>query len=292
MKIPDYPEFAPITLDMRDEMYPVLNMQADGISEFTFSALYLFRACNGYRISRVPNTTLVVSGEKDGKTFFYTPCRVPDGKVLGELHERFGTHMNISESQALERRIELENLGYTVAEDRDNFDYLYCRKDLAELAGKEYHKKRNLVNAFINSYSYEQHCITPKNVDDAIGVARAWREAKGIEGDTESAVEGLERIETLGMRGCVYYVDGKAVGFALGEPLAKGRMFAVHFEKALEGYKGIYQFVNQAFAQGLPSHIKMINREQDLGDEGLRQAKMTYRPVGFVKKYKATRKQS
>ena len=62
-------------------------------------------------------------------------------------------------------------------------------------------------------------------------------------------------------------------------------MFAVHFEKAIEEYKGIYQFVNQAFAASLPRFFTLINREQDLGNEGLRQAKMTYRPCGYVQKY-------
>jgi hypothetical protein len=66
-------------------------------------------------------------------------------------------------------------------------------------------------------------------------------------------------------------------------------MFAVHFEKALEEFKGIYQFVNQAFAASLPESYIHINREQDLGDEGLRQAKMTYRPAGFVRKFTGTR---
>jgi hypothetical protein len=64
-------------------------------------------------------------------------------------------------------------------------------------------------------------------------------------------------------------------------------MFAVHFEKALEEYKGVYQYINQRFALSLPEDLVYINREQDLGDPGLRQAKMTYRPCSFVKKYTA-----
>ncbi len=83
----------------------------------------------------------------------------------------------------------------------------------------------------------------------------------------------------------MYYVDNNPAGWCLGESVAKGRMFAVHFEKGLERYKGIYQFINQAFAASLPKHYLYINREQDLGDEGLRQAKTTYRPCGFVRKY-------
>jgi len=123
-------------------------------------------------------------------------------------------------------------------------------------------------------------------VADAITVLERWRDEKGEDGDFKAAREALDLYRELGMRGAVYYVDGKPAGYALGEPLAKARMFAVHFEKAAGGYKGIYQFINQAFAQALPPYFKYVNREQDLGDEGLRQAKMTYRPVGFVRKYR------
>jgi len=176
-----------------------------------------------------------------------------------------------------------------VEEDRDNFDYLYRRTDLAELSGKEYHKKRNLVNAFLNSYSYEQKPLSKANVADAVAVLDEWRAAKGYEGDYAAAREALELYDLLGMRGCVYYVDGAPAGWCLGEPLSKARMFAVHFEKACDRYKGIYQFINQAFAQALPAYIRSVNREQDLGNEGLRQAKMTYRPSGFVKKYRVVK---
>ena len=64
-------------------------------------------------------------------------------------------------------------------------------------------------------------------------------------------------------------------------------MFVIHIEKAIDEFKGIYQYVNMAFAASLPRFFTLINREQDLGNEGLRQAKMTYRPCGYVKKYKS-----
>jgi hypothetical protein len=89
------------------------------------------------------------------------------------------------------------------------------------------------------------------------------------------------------MEGALYFIGGKPVGWCLGEGLAGGTIFAVHFEKAAGGYKGVYQYMNQAFAAMLPPHYVYINREQDLGDLGLRQAKETYRPHGFVKKYAA-----
>jgi uncharacterized protein len=287
--IPVYPEFAPVSLQMRDALYPALNLITDGISEFTFSNLYLFRKTYGYKVSRIPGRTFIIEGSKAGKSFFYTPCALPERRVLDELMGGHDYLKNLSESQADARRCELELWGYSVVEDRDNFDYLYRRTDLAELSGKTYHKKRNLVNAFINSYDYEQKPLRKDNVGDAIAVLEKWREAKGFEGDYEASREALELFDTLGMRGCMYYVDEEPAGWCLGEPLARGRMFAVHFEKGIEEYKGIYQFINQAFAQALPPYFKSINREQDLGDEGLRQAKMTYRPSGFVNKYRVTK---
>lgn len=288
MPIPIYPDFAPVDLEMREELYPSLNLIKAGISEFTFSNLFLFRHTYGYKVTRIPGRTFVIEGAKRGSSFFYVPCDLPERAEFDRLMSRHDYLKNLSESQAQEYQVQLEQWGYRVVEDRDNFDYLYHRSDLAELSGKAYHKKRNLVNAFINSYSYEQKCLKKENVADAVAVLDEWRATKGVEGDYKAAREALELFDRLGMRGCVYYVDGQSAGWCLGEPLARARMFAIHFEKACDRFKGIYQFINQAFAQALPATFKSVNREQDLGDEGLRQAKMTYRPYGFVKKYRVT----
>jgi hypothetical protein len=122
-----------------------------------------------------------------------------------------------------------------------------------------------------------------------VEVLDRWKEEKGEEGDYRSAREALEQFQDLGMEGALYFIDGKPAGWCLGEGLAGGSIFAIHFEKAAGGYKGMYQYMNQAFAAALPGYYTHINREQDLGDEGLRQAKMTYRPVGFVRKYTGAR---
>lgn len=283
--IPTYPEFAPISLEFRDDMLPKLNSTPDGVSEYTFSNLYLFRHRYGYRVSQVPGKTFVLSGEHDGKKFFMTPCDVPGREVLDSLFDTHDYWKGISDSVLCPNRIQLEQWGIEAVEDRDNFDYLYLRTDLAELSGKKYHKKRNLVNAFINSYHYEERPLTQDLVGEAQDVLDRWRAAKQSDGDYVAAKEALGLFQELGMQGAMYYVDGKPAGWCLGEGLAKGRIFAVHFEKGDETYKGLYQFINQACAMAMPKHYEYINREQDLGDEGLRQAKMTYRPCSFVRKY-------
>jgi len=285
MKIPTYPEFAPLELDMREELYPALNLLPDGISEFTFAGLYLFRATYNYQISRLAEGNFIISGHHTGKRFFYAPCCLPSIEYFDELMQRYDYLRHLSESQASKHRIELEARGYIVYEDRNNFDYLYSREDLATLNGRAYHKKRNLVNGFVSTYACEQRPLNKSRVPDAITVLNEWRETKGFDGDYAASLDALEHFEALGLKGAVYYIEEQPVGWCLGEPVAKGKYFAIHFEKACDRYKGIYQFINQAFAQSLPKHYQCINREQDLGDLGLRQAKMTYRPVGFVKKY-------
>ena len=184
-------------------------------------------------------------------------------------------------------REQLEQKGIEVSEDRDNFDYLYLRGDLAELTGKKYHKKKNLGNHFLPSYTHEARQLTADLIPQAMEILERWKQDKGEDGDYRSAREALEFFDTLALRGGIYFADGKPAAYCLGESIAKGKMFAIHFEKAIDEYKGIYQFMNQAFAATLPRFFIHINREQDLGDEGLRQAKMTYRPAGFVKKYSA-----
>jgi len=296
MSIPSFPEFTPISIDLKSEMHPKLSLTPDGVSEFTFAGLYLFRKRYQYRVSKVEDKTFILSGiqpphaaqqaaGEEAKKFFMTPCASPGKGILEELFKTHDYWKNISESVLIHKRARLEEWGAEFSEDRDNFDYLYLRTDLAELPGKKYHKKRNLVAQFLKSYTHEEKPITPELIPDAMKVLEGWRSDKGEDGDYLACREALELFGELNMKGLLVYIDGKPAGWCLGEPIARGRIFTIHFEKGIEDYKGIYQFINQAFAASLPEYFTHINREQDLGEEGLRQAKMTYRPSGFVRKY-------
>jgi hypothetical protein len=286
MTIPFFPNFAPISLALKDALHPVLKNTKDGVSEFTFANLYLFRRRYGYEISQEDNGNIIVSGSRDGKKFFTTPCAMPERPVLEALLAGHDYWKGISESVLGDKQPFLEDLGVEIAEDRDNFDYLYYRSDLALLSGKKFHKKRNLVNAFLLAYpEHEDYPLTGDLLPQALAILERWREDKGNDGDYIAAKESLELSSELGLLGRIYFVNKHPAGYCLGEYAAGGSMFALHFEKCIDEYKGIYQAVNQFFAASLPEECIYVNREQDLGDEGLRQAKMTYRPCGFVKKY-------
>ena len=285
--IPCYPEFAPFDPGFRDILHPRFSLSVDGVSEFTFSGLYLFRNKYKYRISRDgKDGVFIISGIlSTGKTFFMTPCGAPKPDTLESLFNSHDCWKSISESVLSPVQGELNKRGIEITEDRDNFDYLYKREDLANLTGKKYHKKKNLVNQFLNAYpDHEQRHMTAALVPDAIEILDRWHQDRG-RGDYEAAREALDLFDSLCLRGAVFYVNGKPAAYCLGESIARGRMFAIHFEKGIDEYKGVYQYMNQAFASNLPGFFTWINREQDLGSEGLRQAKMTYRPCGFVRKY-------
>ena len=179
------------------------------------------------------------------------------------------------------------SLHYAVVADRDNFDYLYRRSDMAELRGRKFHKKRNLLNYFRLHHEYTHRPLTADSINDAEDILRKWREEQPHDAELDSAAteEAIRHMDTLSLHGYITHVFRQPAGFTLGETLANGAIFVVHFEKAVTEFKGIFQFINHALAAELPERIEYINREQDLGDAGLRQAKLTYRPIGFVKKY-------
>jgi hypothetical protein len=292
-------------------LHPRLSLSPDGVSEFTFAGLYLFRNRYNYRVSRLGiDSGFIISGEQpvhspldvtnseqqnipmSKKTFFMTPCEAPNWDVLVSLFETHDYWKNISESVLSPVQKEFEERGIVFLEDRNNFDYLYYRKDLAELKGKKFHKKKNHVNNFLKTYpDYEQLQMNAALVPLAIEILDSWRQNAVLynDGDYAAAREVLDLFSFFSLQGSLFLVGGKPAAYCLGESVARGRMFAIHFEKGIDEYKGIYQFVNKTFAASLPRFFTWINREQDLGDEGLRQSKMTYRPCDFVRKYTAPR---
>jgi len=282
--IAEYPDSAEVSIDMRPALHPKFQSLADGISEFTFANIYLFRRAYSYRISMLENGLFVITGQDNEKPFFLLPFGLPDENIIREL---FNNHHVMK--AASEQQVEiLATMGYSVFEDRDNFDYLYSREDLVNLTGRKFHKKKNLLNIFIRNNEYQAKPLLEEYRDDALQILERWNYQQDEPNDFLAAKEALEKMWPLQLCGGIFYIDRQPAAYCLGEELALGESFVIHFEKAVleEGFKGVYQYINQAFASILPEKYKTVNREQDLGDPCLRHAKMSYRPVDFVKKYK------
>jgi hypothetical protein len=284
MAVPAFPDFADLTIEQRSVLHPCFRRLTEGISEFTFAGIFLFRDTRRYQVSRVGEDRYVIAG-RDAASFFMLPFGLPDPDILRTLFERFGTLKCATAAQA----DRLEEMGYRIWEDRDNFDYLYRREDLVRLSGRRLHKKKNMVNLFLRENTGLARPLLDEYVGDALRILEQWRAQQASPGDYAAAREALERMEELQLCGGIFYVDETPIAYSLGEELAAGRTFVIHFEKAVRAdqYKGVYQYINQAFAAVLPEKYDWINREQDLGDAGLRQAKESYKPAGFVRKYRA-----
>ena len=294
MNIPNYPSTEALTLEMRSELHPLLYNLDTGISEYTFAGLYLFKDKYNYRVARMKNGDIALFGTEFEAPFCMLPFGFQDtDKKMEQLKELFHNYhyfKGISGKYINRSRIQLEKAGFHILEDRDNFDYLYLRSNLVDLTGRKFHKKRNMVNAFISNYNYEEKYITNENKSDALYILQKWKENR-IKNDLDiadydSAFEALNLMSTLELTGCITYVDDIPSAYSLGEPINQGNCFVVQFEKAIGDHKGIYQFINRSFASMIDEKYTYINREQDLGDPGLRQAKMSYRPDDFVTKYK------
>ena len=141
-----YPEFSPLSLEQRPMLHRRFQGLAEGISELTFAGLYLFRHGHQYQIAQADSDTVVIIG-RDEEPFFILPFGWPSRELLDSLFDRHSVMKAVSVAQA-ER---LSGMGYHVWEDRDNFDYLYRRNDLATLAGRKLHRKKNLVNVFLRN---------------------------------------------------------------------------------------------------------------------------------------------
>lgn len=173
--------------------------------------------------------------------------------------------------------------------ERDDFDYIYNRRDLALLSGKKYHSKRNFIARFEAEnpdWTYEE--ITRENIPACVEICEKWLPAQignpGAEIEYKALCMGFDHYEELGFKGGLIRVKGVPAAFTFGEPIGE-TCFVTHAEKALREYSGVYAMINREFAKNTLSGYELINREEDMGIEGLRTAKLSYHPAMLYEKY-------
>ncbi|MDR3265787.1 MAG: phosphatidylglycerol lysyltransferase domain-containing protein, partial [Synergistaceae bacterium] len=144
---------------------------------------------------------------------------------------------------------------------------------------------------FKKLYNYTCAPICPKSIDGIRAMQTEWCEWRGCEESPGLVAENIAIARVLqeweklpGLLGGWLAVDGKIVAYTIAEDLGDGTV-VIHFEKGLDSYKGVYQAINQMFLAGAEG-FSVVNREQDMGSDGIRQAKESYGPAGFLKKYK------
>jgi hypothetical protein len=288
MEIPSYPVARPLTLEDKDTLDRLFRQIEPRISEFTFANIYLFRKAHDYRLSKIDYTIVILGRGYGGQGYFLLP---PAGEFDLKLQVLLddGLTMYGAEKSLVERYLQREDL--EIKTDRDNFDYLYSREELAELQGNRFHKKKNRVNYFSSRHDCRIEIFDERHLEGCLELLEIWeRVHREMDGggsgafEVEANGEALRMAQDLGIKGVVALVEGKVKAFALGERLNSDTSLC-HFEKADPFLEGLYQLIDREFNRLLFTDCKYVNREQDLGLVNLRRSKLSYHPVELVEKY-------
>lgn len=274
---------------------PYLSTEKYRGCERTFANLYLWARFYGVSWAVIQNM-LVFRSEIQGRYSYMYPFGSGDKRaVLDFLMEdcRLSGRPFRMYCVSEEEYADLDRMypGLLQVEwQRDSADYVYETEKLISLSGKKYHGKKNHVNQFKAAHpDWEYEPITDDNVEECFRMALRWRETNGCNVDEEKNTEmcvcmnSLRLYKELNLKGGLIRADGEVVAFSLGEP-ACDDTFVVHIEKAYADIRGAYPIINQQFLEHEASGYRYVNREDDAGDEGLRQAKLSYHPAFMVEK--------
>ncbi len=263
--------------------------------ERTFVNVFLWARYYGVEYALIENT-VVFKSEHDGLAFTYPAGAKEDVKKaiekLDEYCQGLGKELILyNVTSDMFEQIESWYPGeFKIEYNPDIADYVYECEKLTTLAGKKLHGKRNHINKFKATYeNWSYETLSEYNVEACFQMALEWRKINGCEDDEEKVNEmcvtlnALRLYKELDLIGGVLKIDGRIVAFTIGEPIC-GDTFVVHIEKAFADVQGAYPMINQQFVQHECQDFTYINREEDTGSEGLRKAKLSYRPIFQVEK--------
>jgi len=286
--------FAPLEIGIRGDYALHFDKCAEKTSDYTFVNIwawsderkYEFAFSEGYFWPRVTSHGAdywAPVGDWESADWEGTLSRLfPDGMVFNRVPESLARIW----MERLDGRIELE-------EQRSEWEYVYSVEELITLGGNRFHKKKNLLRQFMRDYEWEYRPVGGEGVEGILDMQQIWCEWKncddtpGLKAENQAIVRVLKNWDSLpGLMCGALYVKDVMVAYTVGEPMTED-MSVIHFEKGLSDYKGVYQAINQVFLERSCSGFKWVNREQDMGVEGVRKAKQSYNPARFLKKYLA-----
>ena len=272
-------------------------------SDASFANIYLLRNKYSTKISRYKDFIIRKYSGKGARCGYTFPLGKGDvAKALAEIEKdakECGERLQFAFVTEEQKEV-LENAmpaRFCYSSDAGDSDYIYLRSELASLSGKAFHKKKNHFSKFVRTYpDYKYYEIGACNIYDAQKVADAWyyehlqdEDASQL-AEYKAIKEALENFEELGLIGGIIYVNDSPCAMTIASKINENTV-DVHFEKAVGEYalNGGYAAINKLFSEKLGG-VTWLNREEDIGIEGLRKAKLSYRPKIMLKKYSAVEK--
>jgi hypothetical protein len=284
-------QFGPIRLEQNEEYLGTFSQSSQIASEYSFTNLWGWGPEYGLEWAR-----------HDGLVWIRQNLPAPAlWAPVGDWNSvDWSSHMSLIKAAAQkvirvpEKLLEIwkaANLPKEVIESRGQWDYLYKKAELVDLPGNRFHKKKNLVNQFKKNYDYTYVPFGPEMIEQALAMQEDWCTWRDCESHETLAAENkaIERIlsnwqSLKGITGGAVCAEEKLVAYTIAECMPDNSV-VIHFEKGNPEYKGSYQAINQLFLEHYKGDADLVNREQDLDNEGLRKAKLSYLPVDFVRKY-------
>lgn len=294
--------FKEININSKVELEPYFELVDYEACEYCFSTLYMWQHVykTGYYVGE---DFAVIVGEYEGDSFSILPLASKDKlpKVIDFVLKYFEKEnkkiyfRGITEEvvQFLQEKYPDK---FEYIEERDLFDYIYDAESLKSLQGRKNQKKRNHINYFLKEYEgrYKYKLLGKLNFDECLELMKEWatnkEENDGFDEDMDDELLGIKKLfndydmlkDKIRIAGI--YIEGKLEAFTIGEILNKN-MALVHIEKANPNIRGLYPYINQQFIINEFEDVEFVNREEDLGIEGLRKSKLSYHPCRFVEKY-------
>lgn len=291
-------QFQPISLEHRDLFLKLQSRSEMPLSDFNFTNLWIWRFAREISFAYIEECLLIRTIYPNQEPYYFFPLGENYAKALVSLLA-FAPNARFKSLSLMQAQYLKEHFNLSASSNRDRFDYVYSIPELIALNGRKYHKKKNHLNKFLQIYpdfifeevqeghinelreTYQKWFDANPNQDDALRAEKAgiYSILQDFKILNQASEDGL-----FALKGGILRVGGEIIAFSFAEALSK-ESIVVHIEKANTAYAGVFQAINQQFLSHLWAEYLWANREEDLGIEGLRKAKLSYQPAFLLEKY-------
>jgi len=290
-------EFNRLSCDDKQRFKEVVQKHHYQNAESSFTNMFLWSKAYDIQVAFGEHAMYISFVGMDNETYYLSPYlydfAAPIKLALSELRQHISAENKTfcikGVTKAVKEKIEQEiKPVFQFFEDRNNFEYIYLSENLISLSGKKLHAKRNHINYFEKTFDYEYRAYDVSLKDECIAHIEDWVDQKEDDKTLSDEIDVLHTIldnyDKLDVKGAVVLVNGKVEALTFGEALNADTAL-IHIEKANPNIRGLYPYINREFVTREWAGFKYINREEDMGLEGLRKAKLSYYPAYFVEKY-------
>ncbi|WP_250278951.1 DUF2156 domain-containing protein [[Clostridium] colinum] len=294
-------DFKPISEKDIENISYYFNLRNNKTCDSVFLDVYLWKDFYNVKFNIWDNKALLITMVIDGEDYCALPmCKEEHlQEAFNVLLDYFNNTLNkkLKVYLADEEGLNVLNLDknlFDVKEVDDAKDYLYLAEALKNLSGKKLRKKKNHINAFLreNKGNFYYQTLCCESSDIILNFLNKWKDFKGdnteehLEGELQGIEDILKNCKALNVTMAGIFVNNQLEAFTIGSYNKVEKMAIIHIEKANPNIRGLYPYINQQFIINNFPDAYLVNREDDLGIEGLRKAKLSYDPIGYARKYR------